>query len=55
MGIFEFLFEKIINHKKMKDVFLGSEGITFMACLYEIDLRLRTLGSEDRLDITRRI
>ena len=55
MGLFEFLFEKIINHKKMKDVFLGSERITVMACLYEIDLRLRTLGSEDRLDITRRI
>ena len=42
-------------HKKMKDMFLGLDRITFMACLYVIDLRLRILGSEDRIDMIRRI
>ena len=44
-----------MNHKKMKVIFLGLDGITFMACLCVIDLRLRILVSEDRMDMTRRI
>ena len=44
-----------MNHKKMKVMFLGMDEITFMACLYVIDLRLRILVSEDRMDMTGRI
>ena len=44
-----------MNHKKMKVMFLGLDGITFMACLCVIDLRLRILVSEYRMDMTRRI
>ena len=44
-----------MNHKKMKVMFLGSDGITFMACLYVIDLRLRILVSEYRMVMTPRI
>ena len=44
-----------MNHKKMKVMFLGLDGITFMACLCVIDLRLRILVSECRMHMTRRI
>ena len=39
----------------MKVMFLGLDGITFMACVYVIDLRLRILVSEDMVVVSRRI
>ena len=44
-----------MNHKQTKVMLLGMDEITFMACLYVIDLRLRILVSEHRMDMTRRI
>ena len=44
-----------MNHKKMKVMFLGLDGITFMACFYVIDLRLRILVAEDMVVASRRI
>ena len=44
-----------MNHKETKLVFIGLDEITLVACRCVIDLRLRILGSEDRMDMTRRI
>tara|TARA_B100000508_G_scaffold29690_1_gene22462 strand:+ start:85 stop:447 length:363 start_codon:yes stop_codon:yes gene_type:complete len=44
-----------MNHKQTKVMLLGMDEITFMACLYVIDLRLRILVSEHRMDMTCRI
>ena len=55
MGLFWVSCEKIMNHKETKLVFIGLDEITLVACRCVIDLRLRILGSEDRMDMSRRI